>query len=281
LEFSNLWVFLFLILYFICEKFCPLKQMAIYFPHFEYTKKIDKNSILKFFIIFFTLLALSNPHITKEIIQENKGDGIVLSIDSSGSMMENNKFEVVKEVASDFIDKRKEDKLGLVVFGTNAFIASPLTKNQKFIKEILNKMYVGVAGKNTAILDSLVQAIRLLKNSKVKTKIIILLTDGIDNSSKVSLDDVVKALKKYNIKVYTIGIGSGVNYNLLEYIANITNGKMYQAYSANDIYKIYDTINKLEKTDIKNKIIYKEYLYIYPLSIAIILLLLYIGRRRW
>jgi len=281
LEFSNLWVFLFLILYFICEKFCPLKQMAIYFPHFEYTKKIDKNSLLKFFIIFFTLLALSNPHITKEIIQENKGDGIVLSIDSSGSMMENNKFEVVKEVASDFIDKRKEDKLGLVVFGTNAFIASPLTKNQKFIKEILNKMYVGVAGKNTAILDSLVQAIRLLKNSKVKTKIIILLTDGIDNSSKVSLDDVVKALKKYNIKVYTIGIGSGVNYNLLEYIANITNGKMYQAYSANDIYKIYDTINKLEKTDIKNKIIYKEYLYIYPLSIAIILLLLYIGRRRW
>jgi Ca-activated chloride channel family protein len=255
--------------------------MAIYFPHFEYTKKIDKDSILKFFIIFFTLLALSNPHITKEIIQENKGDGIVLSIDSSGSMMENNKFEVVKEVASDFIDKRKEDKLGLVVFGTNAFIASPLTKNQKFIKEILNKMYVGVAGKNTAILDSLVQAIRLLKNSKVKTKIIILLTDGIDNSSKVSLDDVVKALKKYNIKVYTIGIGSGVNYNLLEYIANITNGKMYQAYSANDIYKIYDTINKLEKTDIKNKIIYKEYLYIYPLSIAIILLLLYIGRRRW
>jgi Ca-activated chloride channel family protein len=280
LEFENLWLFLFLILYFICEKFCPAKQIAIYFPHFEYTKKIDKNYLLRFFIIFFTLLALSNPYIAKEIVQINKSDAIVLSIDSSGSMDENNKFEVVKEVASDFIDKRAEDKLGLVVFGTNAFIASPLTKNKKFVKEILNRMYVGVAGKNTAILDSLVQGIRLLKNTKAKTKIIILLTDGVDNSSKVSLDSVMQELKK-NIKVYTIGVGDGVNYELLEYIAQQTNGKMFQAYSKKDIQNIYNIIDKLEKTPLKNKIIYKEYLYIYPLSIAFLLLLIYIGRRRW
>ena len=281
MEFAYPWVLLFLILYFICDKFCPEKRMAIYFPHFEFTSKINKDNLLKFFILFFTLLALSNPYIKKEIIQQNKGDGIVLSIDSSGSMAENNKFEIVKSVASDFIDKRKEDKLGLVVFGTNAFIASPLTKNRKFVKDVLNKMYVGIAGRNTAILDSLVQGIRLLKNTTVKTKIIILLTDGIDNSSKVNLRDVMSEIQKYHIKVYTIGIGDGVNYNLLEYIANNSEGKMYQAYSANDIKNIYSTINKLEKTDIKNKIIYKEYLYIYPLGLAIILFLLYIGRRRW
>lgn len=281
MEFANFWVFFLLLLPFICEKFCPEKRMAIFFPHFEFTKKINKDNLFKFFILFFAILALSNPYIKKEIIQENKGDAIVLSIDSSGSMAQNNKFEVVKEVARDFIDKRLDDKLGLVVFGTNSFIASPLTKNRNFVKDVLSKTYVGIAGRNTAILDSLVQGIRLLKDTKAKTKIIILLTDGIDNSSKVSLRDVMSELQKYHIKVYTIGIGDGVNYNLLEYISNNTNAKMYQAYSADDIKNIYDTIDKLEKTNIKNKIIYKKYLYIYPLGLAIILLLIYIGRRRW
>jgi len=280
-EFAYPWVLLFIILYFICEKFCPEKRMAIYFPHFEFTSKVNKDNLLKFFILFFSLLALSNPYIKKEIIQKNKGDAIVLSIDSSGSMAEMNKFEVVKTVASDFIDKRKEDKLGLVVFGTNAFIASPLTKNRDFVKEILNKMYVGVAGRNTAILDSLLQSARLLKDSQAKTKIIILLTDGIDNSSKISLNEIMPELKKYNIKVYTIGVGRDVNYRLLEYISQNTNAKSYKAYSAKDIKDIYDEIDKLEKTNIKYKIIYKKYLYIYPLGLAIILFLLYIGRRRW
>ena len=88
MEFANFWVFILLFLPFICEKFCPQKRMAIYFPHFEFTKKINKDNLLKFFILFFTILALSNPYTKKEIIQENKGDAIVLSIDSSGSMAE-------------------------------------------------------------------------------------------------------------------------------------------------------------------------------------------------
>ena len=281
MEFAYPWVFLFLILYFICEKFCPEKRMAIFFPHFEYTKTINKDNILKFFIVFFTLLALSNPYTKKEIIQQNKGDAIVLSIDSSGSMAENNKFQIVKSVASDFIDKRVDDKLGLVVFGTNAFIASPLTKNREFVKKILNKMYVGVAGRNTAIFDSLLQSVRLLKDSNAKSKIIILLTDGIDNSSKIAINDVMQQIIKYHIKVYTIGVGSDVNYQLLDYIAKNTDAKAYQAYSAQNIKDIYDEIDKLEKTNIKNKIIYKNYLYIYPLGLSIILLILYIGRKRW
>jgi len=281
MEFVYPWVFLLLIFYFICERFCPLKQMAIFFPHFDYTKKVNRDNLLKFFIIFFALFALSNPYIKKTIIQQNKADGIVLSIDSSGSMGENNKFEVVKDVASSFIQKRVEDKIGLVVFASNAFIASPLTQNKKFVLDILNKMYVGVAGKNTAIMDSLIQSIRLLKKSQAKSKIIILLTDGIDNSSKIGLDEVLNQIKKYNIKVYTIGIGSGVNYRLLNYISTFSKAKMYQAYSYKDLQNIYSDIDKLEKTMLKNKIIYKEYLYIYPLAVAILLLILYIGRRKW
>ena len=257
--------------------------MAIYFPHFEFTKTIDRETILKLTILFSLLLALSNPYISKEIIQENKGDAIVLSIDSSGSMKQFkfNKFKIVQNVATDFISKRVEDKLGLVVFGTNAFIASPLTRNREFVKNVLSKMYVGIAGENTAILDSLVQSVRILKDSKAKTKLIILLTDGRDNSSKIDVSDIMSQIKKYGIKVYTIGIGDSVNFNLLDYISKNSGGRRFKAYSAKDIQNIYNLIDKLETTPLKHKIIYKEYYYIYPLGLSIILFLIYIGRRRW
>jgi len=281
LEFGNWWVFLLLLLFFICYKFCPEKRIAIYFPHFSMTKKLNSDFWLKFFIFTSILFALSNPYIKKEIIQTNKGDDIVLSIDSSGSMVQFNKFTFVKIAADNFIQKRKTDKVGLVVFGTNAFIASPLTENKKFVREILSKMYVGIAGQNTAILDSLVQSIRLLKESKAKTKIIILLTDGIDNSSKVDLNSVIKEIKKYNIKIYTIGVGGSdeVNFNLLNYLAKNSGGEVFQALRPNDILPIYKKIDSLEKSNITHKLIYKKYLYIYPLLLAIILLLFYIRRR--
>jgi len=283
MEITYPWVFLLLIIYFMCEKYCYPIRMAILFPHFEFSNKIVSDRFLRFFIIFFSLCALSNPYIKKEFIQDNKGYAIVLSIDSSGSMAQYNKFTIVTKVANDFIKKRKNDELGLVVFGTNAFIASPLTRNRDFVRDILNKTYVGIAGRNTAILDSLLQSIRLLKSSKAKSKIVILLTDGIDNASKIDLDLVVSQLKQYNIKVYTIGIGdeSVVNYNLLRYISSKTNGKTYEALSPKDIANIYNNINKLERTNIKNKIIYKDYLYFYPLGLTILLLLIYVGRRRW
>jgi len=283
LEITYPWVFLIFIFYFICEKYCPPSRMAIYFPHFEFTNKMPTDRWLRALIVFSLLTALSNPYIHKEFIQNNKGDAIVLSIDSSGSMAEYDKFTIVQKVANDFIKRRINDEIGLVIFGTNAFIASPLTRNRDFVRDILNRAYVGIAGRNTAILDSLLQSVRLLKDSKAKTKIIILLTDGMDNSSKIGINDIIQELQKYNIKVYTIGIGDEtvVNYNLLRYISKKTGGKTFEALSPKDISDIYNTIDKLEKTDIKNKIIYKEYLYIYPLGFAILLLLIYVGRRRW
>jgi Ca-activated chloride channel family protein len=281
LEFGNLWVFLLFIPFFLCYRFCPEKRVAIYFPHFSMTKKLNSDFWLKFFIFAFILFALSNPYIKKEIIQINKGDDIVLSIDSSGSMAQFNKFGFVKMAADDFIKNRKTDRIGLVLFGSNAFIASPLTENKKFVRNILSKMYVGIAGEKTALLDSLVQSIRLLKESKAKTKIIILLTDGIDNSSRVDLNSVMKAIEKYHIKIYTIGVGGAdeVNFNLLSYLAKNSGGEVFQALTPEDILPIYKKIDSLEKSKITNKLIYKEYLYIYPLILAILLLLIYIRRR--
>jgi len=281
LEFGNWWVFLLLLLFFICYKFCPEKRIAIYFPHFSMTKKLNSDFWLKFFI--FTSILLSCQIIKSYFFPINFCGNTFndLSIDSSGSMAQFNKFTFVKIAADNFIQKRKTDKVGLVVFGTNAFIASPLTENKKFVREILSKMYVGIAGQNTAILDSLVQSIRLLKESKAKTKIIILLTDGIDNSSKVDLNSVIKEIKKYNIKIYTIGVGGSdeVNFNLLNYLAKNSGGEVFQALRPNDILPIYKKIDSLEKSNITHKLIYKKYLYTYPLLLAIILLLFYIRRR--
>jgi Ca-activated chloride channel family protein len=245
------------------------------------TKKLNGDFWLKFFIFTSILLALSNPYMKKEIIQTNKGDDIVLSIDSSGSMAQFDKFAFVKKAADDFIQKRRTDKIGLVVFGSNSFIASPLTENRNFVRKILNKMYVSIAGEQTAILDSLVQSIRLLKESKAKTKIIILLTDGGDNSSKVDLSSVMKEIKKYNIKIYTIGVGGAyeVNFDLLTYLAKNSGGEVFQALTPEDILPIYRKIDSLEKSKITHKLIYKEYLYIYPLLLAIVLLLVYVRRR--
>jgi len=280
-EFGNAWVFLLLLLYFVCYKFCPIKKTAIYFPHFEFVQKIDKNNILKFLIFFFVVLALSNPYKKKYIIQKNLGDSIVLAIDSSGSMQYFDKFKIVKKVASDFISKRKNDKLGLVIFGTNAFIVSPLTKDLRFVRGALKRMYVGIAGERTAIFDALLQSVRILKDSKSKTKIIILLTDGIDNSSNINPKTTIKEIQKYHIKVYTIGVGNQVDRGLLEYIANHSGGKSYLAYTPNDIKSIYKEINKLEKTNMKYRIFYKQYYFYYPLGIALILLLLYVRRVKW
>ena len=281
MRFENPLIFSTLIFYFICEKFCRKREIALYFPHFYFLRTfINKEKILKFLILFFAVLSASNPYIPKEIEYYNKGDSIVLSIDSSGSMADN-KFELVKKVAIKFINNREKDKIGVVIFGTETLIATPLIKDKKFISSILEKTYVGIAGENTALLDSIIQSIRLLKESKSKTKIIILLTDGIDNSSKVSLEDVIKEIKKYNIKVYTIGIGDGVNYKLLRYISKISGAKSYEVYSTRYLWYIYKEIDKLEKSKLKHSLFYKEYLFYYPLFITILLFIFYLWRKKW
>jgi len=259
------------ILYIVCYKLCPPKRAAILFPHVEYASKLTSNYILQFLIIVCSAIALANPYIPITSIDYKNSDAIVLSIDSSGSMANDNKFGVVKQVAKSFVSQRGNDKLGLVIFGTNAFIASPLTYDKDFIKDILQRSYVSIAGEQTAIMDSLLQSIRMLRNTKAKSKIIILLTDGMDNSSKVSLNTVIKAIKKYHIKVYTIGIGDA-NYPLLQYLAQISHAKSYYA-SIQNLAEIYQDIDKLEKSPIQHKHLYKKTLFMYPLALAIILML--------
>jgi len=192
------------------------------------------------------------------------------------------KFDTVKEVVADFIEKRQNDRIGMVIFADVAFVASPLTFEKDFLSKITQMQQLGMAGKRTAINDALVQSYNLLSQSEAKSKVVILLTDGRDNASKVPLADVKHMIEKRDIKLYTIGIGGSKDYDgkYLKSLAKAGRGKVYAARSAAMLSNIYSEINKLEASQLDHKkIIAHHRLYAYPLSLAILSLLLFLYYR--
>jgi len=278
----------------LCAKFCKERSRAIFFPHvkslmIKSTKSTSWLKILKWVGIVSAVIAFASPVMTKSYSNSKKeGRDIVLIIDSSDSMRQRgfdphdvwrSKFDVVKNVVGDFIEKRKNDRIGMVTFADIAFIASPLTFEKKFLTDITRMQKMGVAGKRTAINDAIVQSYNLLDKSKAKSKIAILLTDGIDNMSKVSFEDVKNLVAKRDIKLYVIGIGNARDYNgkYLQALAKSGHGISFAAGDAGTLKKIYEEIDKLEASKIDNKkVVQHTYLYIYPLFLAILLLLLFV-----
>jgi Ca-activated chloride channel family protein len=283
--------FLLLILLFIfCDFACKSKSPAYLIPHLHIFRKINQKStifiiFLKYLVVVFSIIALASPiKINNNILLKNDGINIMLNLDTSFSMSQQdldenqtkNRFEIVKEIVKDFISKRTNDNIGVVIFADSILISSPLSFDKDSQKEMLDYLDIGMAGKNTALIDSVASSINILKDKKAKSNIIILLSDGEDNSSKIPLDVVVKLLNKYSIKVYTIAIGR-FNTNILDLLAKESNGKAYLAHSRNDLSKIYEEINKLEKSQMEqNKIVLKNYLFFYPLFIAILSLIILI-----
>jgi Ca-activated chloride channel family protein len=193
------------------------------------------------------------------------------------------RFDVVKEIVSDFISQRKNDNIGLVVFGAYSFIASPLTYDENILNKIVSQLYIGMAGKYTALYESLAQGVNLLKTGKSKSKVAIPLTDGYNTSQNgFALEVAVDMAKKEGIKVYPIGIGSSREYNqrVLIDIAKETGGVAFGASSASKLKEIYKRIDELEKSEIKSETFtYKKYYYIYPLFISFFALMFYIYLR--
>lgn len=293
-SFEYPWAFAIIAIFLFCANFCQIKGRSIYFPHIDSlligsSRRSISIVILKWLGITMAIVALASPIITKEYSNyKRNGRDIVLIIDSSASMRQNNfdtnnmkknKFEVVKEVASDFISKRTQDRIGLVTFADVAFIASPLTFDKRFLQDIIEMQKLGVAGKRTAINDSLAQTYNMLSNSKTKSKVAILLTDGVDNMSKIPPTEIKSLIEKSPVKLYTIGIGSHRDYDskYLKELADAGKGQTYGAKDADSLSQIYSEIDELETTKIENKKIIKHtYLYIFPLFISIISLLLFI-----
>jgi Ca-activated chloride channel homolog len=281
---------LLIVLFIICSIYCRAKTPTYLIPHLDIFRFANQKSMifinsLKYLVIIFSIISLASPvKINDTIVLKNDGINILLNLDASGSMKERdldetyskNRFEVVKEIVKDFMDKRVADNIGIVLFGDSVLIASPLSFDKDAQKQIIDYLDVEMAGQKTALIDSIASSINILKNKKAKSNIIILLSDGEDNASNIPLDVVIKLLNKYNIKAYTIGIGN-FNNEVLYKIANESKAKAYKALSKDDLTLIYEDINKLEKSDIdQNKIILKDYLFFYPLFFAVLSLLLLI-----
>ncbi len=291
-------VFALLILFFICARYCPPRYESIIFPHTDLLAKGSDSSfilsILKWSSIFLALLALASI-VKEDKIEIQKGDGysIVLVLDTSGSMRlgfgdqaffqrtkkGESKFEISMNLAKEFVKSRKDDEIGLVVFGNYAYVASPLSYDKNTLERLMDSLYVGVAGSNaTVINDALLQTSKLFEDSKSKSKIAILLTDGQSRGDNIPLEIALKNLKLEGVKVYTIGIGKEGDFDkeLLQRIAKESGGEQFEANSKEDLIQVYKQIDKLEKSKIRQEsLIKKSYYYEYPLFFAFMLLLLY------
>ena len=293
-SFEYPWVLGLIVVFILCAYLCKVKARSIYFPHLgSLVVGIKAQNYLLLFLkwlgIVLAIVALASPVRTTEYNNSKKnGRDIVLIIDTSGSMKNQgfdrynrfkNKLDAVKEVASDFVAKRENDRIALVTFADISFVASPLTFEGKFLQKIIEMQELGVAGEYTAINDALVQSYALLEKSHAKSKVVILLTDGIDNRSKISIKDVKSLVSKSKVKLYTIGVGNERDFDgaYLQSLADAGDGLAFSAQNASMLSEIYEKIDSLEVSKIDDKkVVQHTYLFTYPLIFSILLLIFFI-----
>jgi len=284
-------IFFLLLLFLLCFIYCKIQAKTIYFSKIEWLPKsrfdFDKDIIILVVIYILIVIALASPFQNSKIQNSNKrGRDLVLVLDTSGSMAQGgfdsddkfkSKYDISISIIQDFVTNRFDDNIGIVVFGTFAYISSPLTYDINALKEMLSIMSnVGIAGDSTAIGDAIFSAIDTLKNSKAQEKVIILLTDGHHNAGVKSPKDTVDLAQKKDIKIYTIGIGKKGDYDetLLKTIAEKTGAKFFNSDNKDSLKKIYKEIDTLEPSPISSLSNYQiDNLYIYPAILAIFLLL--------
>jgi Ca-activated chloride channel family protein len=292
--FEHLEIFYLLAVFIFCDIFCKAKSNSILFPNISMFSKMEIakfNSLfyLKWIMLISLLFALSSPYkILNETEKPKEGLNIALMLDTSDSMRARgfdqsdkslNRFQVVQRILGDFIEKRENDNLGLVVFGEYAFVSSPLTFDKHVLRKMVDNLHIGIAGKSTAIYDAIGQTVSLLKSEENSTNIAILLTDGINTAGVLERDKAIELARNRDIKIYTIGIGRQGEINPLDLqdMAFETGGEFFLARDGTELEKIYEYIDKLEKREIKDTTYtIKEYLYFYPLLLAILSLTIFI-----
>ncbi|MEM9549464.1 MAG: VWA domain-containing protein, partial [Bacteroidota bacterium] len=242
--------------------------------------------VLRVLGLVFLVIALARPQLTlKEEEVKAEGIDIMLAIDLSSSMLakdfEPDRLEVSKEVAIDFVKKRPYDRMGLAVFAGEAFTQCPLTTDQTILTDFLETLAVGTLADGTAIGMGLATAINRLKDSESKSKIVILLTDGVNNTGYIDPETASQIAEEYEVKVYTIGVGSEgnaltpvnrrsngqyvfrmarvqIDEELLKEISRNTGGRYFRATDRDDLENIYAEIDRLEKTEIEVNV-FKRY----------------------
>ncbi len=251
---------------------------------------------LRWLALALFIIALARPQLGEgETKITASGIDIVIAIDLSGSMSSEdfqlqgqrvNRLMIAKDVLQKFIAKRPNDRIGLVAFATDAYIAAPLTLDHDFLLQNLDRLEIAAPGKDqTAIGSALAAALNRLRELKSKSKIVILMTDGQNNAGKVPPLTAAEAAETLKVKVYTIGVGTrglapipyidafgrkgykqqpvDIDEETLTQIAKRTGGKYYRADKTETLRSIYDEIDRLEKTEIEVKK-YQRYREMFP-----------------
>ena len=238
-------------------------------------------NVLRFTALFMLIVALARPQIIDVSIQTKKSRGIdiVIAVDVSSSMLAQdlkpNRLEALKEVAKEFVNDRINDRIGLVVYAGESYTKTPVTSDKSIIINSINEIiFDGVIEDGTAIGMGLATSVNRLKNSKAKSKVVILLTDGVNNSGFIDPNTSADLATSFGIKTYTIGLGSNgnarapialnpdgsfrygltkveIDEKLLKEIASKTGGLYFRATDNKKLKEIYDEINKLEKTEVE------------------------------
>lgn len=244
-------------------------------------------SVLRVLALSAIIVAMARPQ-TEDIstrTKTTKGIDIVMAIDVSSSMLARdlkpNRLSALKQVAGEFIKKRPNDRIGLVAYAGEGYTKTPITTDKAIVLNSLSEITYGQLEDGTAIGMGLATAVNRLKESEAKSKIIILLTDGVNNSGFIEPQTAAELAVEFDIKTYTIGLGTNgnaltpISYNadgsfrygmrqveideeLLQEIATTTGGKYFRATNNETLEEIYEEINKLEKTEIEE---FKYYRY--------------------
>lgn len=256
--------------------------------------------VLRLLAITALIIALARPvNVHTESETTTEGIDIVLAMDISGSMLARDfvpdRLTSAKKIASEFVGERSGDRLAVVAFAGEAFTQTPLTSDQATVQTMLSRLRSGVVDDGTAIGNGLATAINRLRESGAKSKVVVLLTDGVNNRGQISPATAAEIARDLGIKVYTIGVGSRgsapypaidmfgnetmvmaeveIDEALLRRIATLTGGEYFRAVDDNALAEIYERINTLEKSEVQvtNYTSYEE-LYMLWLVAALLLL---------
>ena len=312
------WIWLLLPLPLLAYRFAPpakRQQTALQVPFFqtanlsltnESTADFSSNFWHKNILMFIwlaLLLAASQPRwVGDPVSLPVTGRDLMMAVDLSGSMaiqdleLKNKpvtRLDVIKDVVSDFVMQRKGDRLGLILFGTNAYLQTPLTFDLNTVHTLLNEATIGIAGEKTAIGDAIGLAVRHLRKRPEEQRVLILLTDGANTAGEVSPEQAAELAREEKIRIYTIGVGAdemmqpgifgssfGAQYvnpsvdldeTMLIQIADKTGGRYFRAKHTEELKQIYGLLNQLEPVEqTKETLRPVQSLYYWPLAAALL-----------
>lgn len=294
-----------------------LYQATIKFPNASALKKISTRrtaiitrivTVLRYTSLGLIVLALANPQgvLDRQDIT-SEGIDIVLTIDVSETMAAEdfnpNRLAIAKKTMADFVQSRVSDRIGVVVFGKDAYVQCPLTLDHGIVNGFIDQIDFGIAGSGTAIGTAIATSLNRLKTSQAKSRIIILLTDGENNQGQIDPLTAAKLASDLGVKIYTIGVGkqggapvpymhprwgkqyykdpngnvilTTIDEALLKQIAAMTQGAYFRAEDEKSLLDIYKNIDQLEKTE--NKVtMYKNYIDYFPYLVGCIFVLILI-----